>query len=55
VVTTLLMIGAVQVGHSAPRFIDACQDEARISKCVRAHKHLVSARCLVVAARYKRL
>ena len=67
---TLLLIGAVQVGHSAPpqAFITACQDDAlrlcnqeamsqndaRIGKCMRAHKQLVSAQCPVVAKRHKR-
>jgi hypothetical protein len=67
----VLLIGAVQVGHSAaPQdFIDACQNDAlrlcnqeamsqndaRISACMRAHRRLVSARCLHVARKYKRL
>jgi hypothetical protein len=68
---TLLLVGAVQVGHSAPPqdFIAArqddalrlcnpeamSQDDARISKRMRAHKNLVLARCLVVAEKCKRL
>lgn len=50
-------------------FIDACQDDAlrlchdeamsqddaRISKCMKAHKALVSARCLALAKKYKKI
>lgn len=61
-VAALLLAGAVQVGRAAPpqEFIDACQDDAlrvchdeamsrddaRISRCMRAHKNLVSKRRL---------
>jgi hypothetical protein len=70
-VAALLLTGAVQVGRAAPpqEFIDACQDDAlrvchdeamsqndaRISRCMRAHRRLVSKRCLVMARKYKRL
>jgi hypothetical protein len=69
--TALLLTGAVRAGHAAPpqEFIDACQDDAlrlcnqeamsqddaRINKCMKAHKRLVSARCLHMARKYKRL
>jgi hypothetical protein len=70
-VAALLMTGAVQVGRAAPPqdFVAACQDDAlrlcnaeamsqddaRISRCMRAHRHLVSKHCLVMARKYKRL
>jgi hypothetical protein len=57
--------------HGTPPqdFIDACQDDAlrlchdeamsqddaRISKCMKAHKHLVSARCMALAKKYKKI
>jgi hypothetical protein len=57
--------------HGSPPqdFIDACQDDAlrlchdeamsqddaRISKCMKAHKQLVSARCLALARKYKKI
>ena len=65
------MTGAVQIARAQPpqEFIDACQDDAlrvchdeamsqndaRISRCMRAHRHLVSKRCLAMARKYKRL
>ena len=66
----LLLAPAPPVQAGAPQdFIDACQDDAlrlchdeamsqddhRISKCMKAHKHLVSARCLVLAKKYKKI
>jgi hypothetical protein len=70
-VAALLLTGAARFGHAAApqEFIDACQDDAlrlcnqeamsqddaRINKCMKAHKRLVSARCLKAAKKYKRL
>ena len=67
----LLLTPGSQAAHAgAPQdFINACQDDAlrlcnaeamsqddrRISKCMRAHKRLVSARCLAMAKKYKRI
>jgi hypothetical protein len=66
----LLLTPAPRAHAGAPQdFINACQDDAlrlcnaeamsqddrRISKCMRAHKRLVSARCLAVAKKYRRL
>ena len=61
---------AGQENGSPPQdFIDACQDDAlrlchdeamsqddaRISKCMKAHKQQVSARCLALAKKYKKI
>ena len=70
-VAALAMTWAVQVGRAAPPqdFVNACQndalrlchdeamsqDDGRISRCMRAHRHLVSKPCLVMARKYKRL
>ena len=66
----LLLAPAPLVHAGAPQdFIDACQDDAlrlchdeamsqddaRISKCMKAHKALVSARCLALAKKYKKI
>jgi hypothetical protein len=66
----LLLAPAPLVLAGAPQdFIDACQDDAlrlchdeamsqdevRISKCMKAHKHLASARCLTLAKKYKKI
>ena len=66
----LLLAPMPRADAGAPQdFINACQDDAlrlcnaeamsqddrRISKCMRAHKRLVSARCLAMAKKYKRL
>ena len=66
-----LLLAPALPGHAgAPQdFINACQDDAlrlchadamsqddaRISKCMRAHKHLVSAACLAKAKKYKKI
>jgi hypothetical protein len=66
-----LLLAPALPGHAgAPQdFINACQDDAlrlchaeamsqddvRISKCMRAHKRLVSAPCLAKAKKYRRL
>jgi hypothetical protein len=70
-VAALLLTGAARTSHAAApqEFIDACQDDAlrlcnqeamsqddaRINRCMKAHKHLVSKRCLIAAKKYKRL
>jgi hypothetical protein len=66
----LLPAPAPLVHAGAPQdFIDACQDDAlrlchdeamsqddaRISKCMKAHKPRVSARCLALAKKYKKI
>ena len=66
----LLLAPAPLVHAGAPQdFIDACQDDAlrlchdeamsqddaRISKCMKAHKQQVSARCLALAKKYKKI
>ena len=69
-VAPLLLAPATLVHAGAPQdFIDACQDDAlrlchdeamsqddaRISKCMKAHKQQVSARCLALAKKYKKI
>ena len=59
----------VHAGDAPQDFIEACQDDAlrlchdeamsqddaRISKCMKAHKKLVSAHCLALAKKYKKI
>ena len=66
----LLLVPALPSRAGPPQdFINACQDDAlrlcnaeamsqddaRISKCMRAHKQQVSARCLAMAKKYKKI
>jgi len=65
----LAYAGPHEHGSPPQDFIDACQDDAlrlchdeamsqddaRISKCMKAHKAAVSARCLALAKKYKKI